>query len=106
VTSAAGGGEYPWTYQVDLNRVARVDRVVVSFNPNGYATTFDVLVSADGTHWVTVAQKSDNSKAGPHALNFKPADTRYVRVRGIKPDGPDQPGGQMSITELEVYQAK
>jgi hypothetical protein len=53
---------------------------------SGYATRFEFPVSADGKTWQTVR-------------------ARYVRVCGLKPDGPGQPGTQMSIAELEVYQA-
>jgi hypothetical protein len=29
---------------------------------------------------------------------------RFVRVEAVKPNGPNQPGAQMSIAELEVYE--
>jgi len=35
---------------------------------------------------------------------FTPRMVRYIRVFGLKPDGENQPGGQMGIGELEVYQ--
>jgi len=51
-----------------------------------------------------VAHDSGQSFATkPHA--FDPAQARYVRIKAIKPDGPNQEGVQMHIAELEVYQA-
>jgi hypothetical protein len=35
---------------------------------------------------------------------FDPTEVRILRVRAIKPDGPGQPGTQMSIAELEAYE--
>ena len=39
-----------------------------------------------------------------YEATFDAVQARYVRVCGLKPDGPDQPGTQMSIAELEVYE--
>jgi hypothetical protein len=105
-TTAAAGGEYAWTYQVDLGRLYRIDKIVVGFREDGYATQYDFLTSDDGLHWETVEHVGKNDRGGAHAATFPAKLAQYVRVQAVKPDGPNQPGGQMSITELEVYECK
>jgi len=39
----------------------------------------------------------------PYEVELEPTRFRYLRVCGLKPNGPDQPGRQMSIAEWEVY---
>jgi len=101
-TIALAGGEWPWTYEVDLIDTLKVRRIKVTFG-SGYATQFEFRVSADGVTWQTVASKTDHD-GKPYEATFDPVPARYVRVCGLKPDGPDQPGTQMSIAELEVYE--
>ena len=101
-TFALAGGEWPWTYEVDLIDTVAVRRIKVTFGP-GYATHFEFCVSTDRTAWQTVATR-ENHDGSPFEATFEPVRARYVRVRGLKPDGPDQTGSQMSIAELEVYE--
>jgi hypothetical protein len=105
-TSAAAGGEFAWTYQVDLGRLYRVDKIVVNFRKDGYATEYNLLTSDDGVDWKTVTHVGNNDRDGTHPSAFPARETQFVRVQGIKPNGPNQLGGQMSITELEVYECK
>jgi hypothetical protein len=59
-------------------------------------------LSADGVSWKTVAEVKDgHGGVCGHAVDS--VEARYVRVEAVKPDGPDQPGIQMSIAELEAY---
>ncbi len=102
VTSAQGGHEWAWTYHVDLQDVYRVRRVVVRFG-RVYATEYKVRLSADGEAWHTVAHVT-GCKGGIREHRFEPVEARYIHVEAIKPDGPNQPGGQMSIAELEAYE--
>jgi hypothetical protein len=60
-------------------------------------------MSADHVAWQTVAEK-DGLDGKPFEATFDPVKARHVRVSALKPDGPDQPGSQMSIAELEVYE--
>ncbi len=102
-TLALAGGEWPWTYHVDLLETVKVDRVVVTFPKGHYPTEYKIVVSTGGKDdWRTVAHET-NAKAGRHEHALSPTPARYVRVQGIKPDGAHQPGGQMGIAELEVY---
>lgn len=103
-THAQGGMEWPWTYQVDLDKVYPVTRIVVRFG-QGYPTEYEVLISADGESWRSI-HNGAGTPGGEFPFELKPVSARYVRVKGFKPDGPDQEGGQMSIAELEVYAAE
>ena len=101
-TGTAAGGEYPWTYEVDLQSVYSLGKVVVTFLPDGFPTEYEILISDDRLHWTSILQ-ANISKGGTYPCSFPPADTRFIRVRGIKPNAPGQTGAQMFITELEAY---
>lgn len=100
-TFAQAGGEWPWTYAVDLVDTVRVSRFKVTFGP-GHATDFDVRVSEDGKKWRTIAEKTGHD-GSPVEMAVEPVSARHVRLRALKPDGPGQPGSQMAVAELEVY---
>jgi hypothetical protein len=100
-TAALAGGEWPWTYEVDLLKVCAVRRLKVTFAKDGYATQFRMQVSPDRKAWQTVAAV-ENHDGRPHAVKCDPTAARYVRVSALKPDGPNQKGTQMAVAELEV----
>ena len=100
-TDAQASDEYAWTYEVDLVDTAAAARVVVTFG-QGYATQFEVQLSADRQNWQTVARVADHDGSRKE-LRCEPVRARYVRLRALNPDGPNQKGGQMSVAELEVY---
>lgn len=102
-TIAQGAYEWAWAYEVDLGEAAPLRRVVVHFAPGGYATEYQLLLSENGQDWAAVAEVA-GCTGGTREHEFEPVSARYVRIRAIKPDGPDQPGGQMGIAELEVYE--
>ncbi len=102
-TSALASMEWPWTYEVDLLQPFSLRRVKVTFTAGGYATRLRVQVSADRQAWQTVAD-GDHLSGSPFEAGFASASARYVRVSALKPDGPDQPGRQMAVAELEVYE--
>lgn len=101
-TRAHAGGEWPWTYHVDLGAVHPVRRVVITFDPEHFATEYKVNLSADGKAWTTVAHVREG-KGGKKGHDFAPTPARYVRVQALKPDGPGQEGRQMGVAELEAY---
>jgi hypothetical protein len=103
-TTAAGAWEYAWMYHVDLEQVRSLSRIVVNLSKSGYATAYKVMISDDGEEWKTVADVKDNKAGGAFTHTFAPTDARYIRVQAVTPDGPDQPGGQMSITELQAFE--
>lgn len=99
---ALAGGEWPWTYHVDLVDTKPIRRVKVTFG-TGYPTTIEVQLSADGQDWRTVAAATDQHGT-PFEATFAPVTARYIRICSVKPDGPGQTGSQMSVAELEVYE--
>ncbi len=101
-TRAQGAWEWAWTYQVDLQKPQPLKRVVVHFGKASYATEFKVLLSENGSDWSEIAHITGNA-ALDHSFALAKTPARFIRVMSIKPDGPDQPGGQMGITELEAY---
>jgi hypothetical protein len=103
-TTAAGAYSYAWTFEVDMERVWLIDRVVVNFNLQGYATEYNILVSDDGETWQNVVHTT-NDRGGVHEHKIPPIEARFIRVQSVKPDDANQPGAQMSIAELEVFQA-
>jgi hypothetical protein len=102
-TGAQAGGEYPWTYEVDLEDPASIQRVVVTFAHDAYATAFDIQCSADHKTWQTIGSATDHD-GSRFELKCPPTAARYIRVVAKKPDGEGQRGGQMRVNELEVYQ--
>ena len=101
-TKAQGSREWPWAYTVDLQAAHEIDRVVVTFARDSFATEYKINLSADGASWQTVAHVT-GCEGGRREHTFAPSRARYVRVLGIKPDGPGQKGAQMGIAELEAY---
>jgi hypothetical protein len=75
----------------------------VTFAPNGYATQLRISVSADRKGWQTVAS-AENLDGRPFSCEFDPLQAQYIRVSALKPNGPNQPGAQMAVAELEVYE--
>lgn len=101
-TVAQAGNAWPWTYHVDLVDTKPIRRVKVTFG-KFFPTTIDIKLSADGKNWKTVATATD-LEGKPFEATFDPVTARYIRVCSVKPDGPGQKGGQMSVAELEVYE--
>ena len=101
-TCAMASGEWPWCYEVDLLDEFSVSRIKISFGRRGYATSCELLVSSDRRAWKRVGGFSDGT-GKPFDCSFEKTPARYVRVRALKPDGPNQRGYQMSVAELEVY---
>ena len=101
-TCAQAGNEWAWAYDVNLLRVEKLNRVVIAFG-EGYATEFEVLAALDGAKWQKLGAMREQ-KGGRVEIKFPPTKVRILRVRASKPDGPGQPGHQMSIAELEAYE--
>jgi len=104
-TKAHAGGEWPWTYHVDLGAEHPLARAVITFDATCFATEYKVNLSADGQAWTTVAHVK-GCKGGKQEHGFAATKARYVRIQALKPDGPNQEGTQMGVAELEVYAEK
>jgi F5/8 type C domain/Alpha-L-fucosidase len=101
-TYAQASDEYPWTYQVDLLKVYSIKRLGITFG-SSYATEYKIIYSIDGHRWYGLTHEK-NARGEKRSYQVAPTKMRYIRVQGIKPDSPNQPGGSMSIVELEAYQ--
>lgn len=102
-TSAVGGGQWAWIYEVDLGRVYPLKKLAVTFGERGFATESEVLVSDDGINW-SVAGSNQRVDPGREEFEIPVTDARFIRVEALKPDGPNQAGIQMSVSELEAYE--
>ncbi len=102
-TAARASMEWPWSYEVDLLDLFPVKRVKVIYGRKMYATRVRVSVSPDRQTWQTVVA-AETPEGQPFSADFEPVRARYVRVSALTPDGPGQPGEQMSVAELEVYE--
>ena len=101
-TFALAGGEWPWTYEVDLLRPCKISRIKVTFG-KGFATTLKITVSENHKNWKEVAHAT-SLEGTPYECIFEPTVAEFVRISAIKPDAPNQKGTQMSVAELEVYE--
>ena len=101
-TVAQASREWPWTYQVDLMAAYDIKKVVITFGQDGYASHYEVCLSSDSKKWEKAVVNKDH-QGGKLSLKVNKKNIRYIRIESHKPDGPNQPGGQMQIAELEVY---
>ncbi len=102
-TMGVGGDEYGSTVRVDLQKTTPIKQINVFFHPENFATEFEMYTSVDGVKLDKIASVKNSSMK--KEFSFKPDKVacRYVYIKSIKPDGPKQPGTQMSIQELQVY---
>ncbi len=101
-TFALAGEEWSWIYQVDLANSYLINRISITFGPQ-FATEYQVLSSNNGKDW-SLLKHEKKARGGKYNYKFPRTQMRYIRIYGIKPDAPNQLGGQMSIAELEAYQ--
>lgn len=103
-TMAMAGGQYPWTYLVDLTKVETgIREVKITFAQTGYSTDFQIMASQDNKTWTTLLHKKNNSDRSID-LKFDPLDARYFKIRSFKPEKQGDVGGAMAIMEFELYQ--
>lgn len=69
--------------QVRLERPAAIGRVDLVWQ-DAYASRYEVLTSTDGLTWHTAATVSDGAPGARTVRLDAPADTRFLRVRGIE----------------------
>jgi F5/8 type C domain/Alpha-L-fucosidase len=102
MTFAQASDEWPWTFQVDLAKVYPVKKIVINFGVS-YATEYRVISSIDEFNWSEIDYEK-KGQGGRRVYKLAANKMRYIRVQGLKPNGPDQKGLQMTIAELEAYQ--
>jgi hypothetical protein len=100
-TSTAAGESWAWIYEVDLGSLNTISQIMVHFALDGYPTEYRILLSSDRGEWKEVAT-AKIKEGGRYEHTFESRPGRYIRIQSLKPDGPNQEGGQMQIAELEV----
>ncbi|MDR2440915.1 MAG: alpha-L-fucosidase [Planctomycetaceae bacterium] len=101
-TTAVGAFEWAWTYETDLLEPIKIQRIVVHFG-SGYPTEVELFSVAPTGNEISLGRFNEQ-KGQSLDVSFDPKEVRQIRVRSYKPNGPNQPGRQMSIAELEVYE--
>jgi hypothetical protein len=102
-TRAQAGGQYAWNLKVDFGNIKKsIKTVVIDFPADSYATDFQLLSSNDGINWKVLEERNKNSDLHI-TLNLPSVQTRFLKVKALKPDGPGQKGSGMGILEFQVY---
>jgi hypothetical protein len=86
----------------DLLESIKIRRVIVHFG-SGYPTEAEIFAVTPAGNETSLGRFNEQ-KGQSLDISFDPKETRFIRVRSYKPNGPNQTGGQMSIAELEVYE--
>jgi F5/8 type C domain/Alpha-L-fucosidase len=100
--SAQASQEWAWSLLVDLQQSTTFKKAIVTFPPDNYPTRYQILTSGDGKTW-TAALTNQISRGGTYSHRLPKINARYVMVKALAPNGPNQPGGQMAISEFELY---
>jgi len=101
-TYALANGQHVWQLQVDLGDSFSIGRIVVKMPASLYATAFNLQTSMNGINFTTVKQITGFTSGTSDNL-IPVTKARYVRVVAVAPNGPNQTGVEMAISELEVY---
>jgi len=101
-TVSIGAGEWAWTYDVRFFGLHDISRVVVHFG-KGYPTECEVFLIDPQVEEQSLG-RFENQTGESLDVSFDTQKAIGIRVRSYKPDGPNQPGVQMSVAELEVYE--
>ena len=99
----AAANQYAWTLWLDLEETKKISKVKLSFKENLYSTSFEIYSSTDNQNWTSIYSKTDNEQT-EFEINYTPFDTRYIMVRSFLPNAKGQTGGQMFISEVELYE--
>ena len=123
-TSIMGSMEWPWQIEVDLGVSRTFSRVNVRYKPGCFATDYRLSVSdtfvrgirpiatgieepvrgANDKAWTVASSGANDNPSGTEIRLDRPVTARYIRFAALKPNGPNQRGGQMGISEIEVYE--
>ncbi len=101
-TLAMGSRFWDWAYLVDLLESQYINRIVLSFDKERFATHYQVWASEDGLTWRMV-KEDKHARGGKVVIPCTKQKARYIRVESVKPDGPGQEGYSMAITELQAF---
>jgi beta-glucanase (GH16 family) len=69
-------------FVIDLEESCEISQIVLLWE-TAYGTEYDLMVSADGTNWQTVAEERDG-QGGSITYDFQEVNARYVKMQGIE----------------------
>jgi F5/8 type C domain/Alpha-L-fucosidase len=99
---AQGSKEWAWSLMVDLNQAESISRAEITFPQANFPTKGAIEVLTTGGTWTKFVDIAV-ATGGTYTFKGAPVRGRYVRVRSETPNGPDQLGGQMAITEVKLF---
>ncbi|MCE7065375.1 Ig domain-containing protein [Dyadobacter sp. CY326] len=99
---AQASGDYQFVTVIDLLKDRMIKKVVVDFHNNGYATSLRVDVGKTMNEPTQVGGK-ENNNATHVEINFNPTSARFVFLKILKPDGPNQPGNAALIGSIGIF---
>ncbi len=102
-TIAVGGGEYAYTYRIDLLETTPIREVKLFFWPENIGTEMEIYTSLDGVNLTKRLSINNSNLKTELILSLGSVNARYVYIKALKPDGPRQPGSQMSFREVQVF---
>ncbi|MDO4585254.1 MAG: hypothetical protein Q4D62_14260 [Planctomycetia bacterium] len=103
-TLAIGANEWPWRYEITLEEPPCARKIVVYFGKYRYPTDCEILfLPVDSDQWQSAGRFQDQ-KGEPLTVEIPPTTLRKVAVLSYKPDGPNQPGHQMGVAEMQVFE--
>jgi beta-galactosidase len=94
---AAENKNFPQVWEVDLGEARRCSRVVIGWDSTAPENEFELLASADGETWTTIAGQRSYVRE-QQTIAFEPAQFRYFKVRVLG----HRRGLAASIREFEV----
>jgi F5/8 type C domain/Alpha-L-fucosidase len=100
--TAHAANEYAWSLLLDLRELSSIKRSTVTFPHNTFPTHYLISASSDGLKWKILVDRKI-SVGATYNDSFETISARYVKVTAVKPDGANQIGSQMAISEFELY---
>ena len=101
-TSAVGGGEWAWSYRVNLSTVGKAKKISLLFG-DGWATDFEIFIKPIDDEWTSVGRFENPDGKKKFDVEFETREISAAKVVAYKPDAQGQTGVQMSVAELEIY---
>jgi hypothetical protein len=102
-TAAQAGNSWAWTLFTDLKKeTAGINQISVNFLSSYFATEYKIFASVNGINWTEVKYVTGNV-ANYNVHNISSFSARYIAVKALAPNGPNQTGGQMAIAEIGIY---
>jgi hypothetical protein len=102
-TAAQAGNSWAWTLFTDLKKeTAGINQISVNFLSSNFATEYKIFASVNGVNWTEVKYITGNV-ANYNVHNIPPFSARYIAVKALAPNGPNQTGIQMAIAEIGIY---